>query len=135
MLDPTKKVFQLNWYWKQIYYNKWIIFIFLLQYFIRDFSLWFTLLPHMVHCHILIKSRPIVFFGEGVITSFFKSSAILSPRNKNADDNEHNTQSLFLYLKTYKLESPGTYFLILYFFVRPRGSSKGHFSYSSNNLA
>ena len=42
---------------------------------------------------------------------------MLSTTKKKLDDNEQNTQALFLSLITYNLEASSTDFLILYFFV------------------
>ena len=62
MLNTVKIIFQLNQCWIWRYFKKGIVSIFFLQYFIWEFSSWFTLLSYMIQCHTLSKFNPIICF-------------------------------------------------------------------------
>ena len=52
MVDPVKKIFQLILFLIRIYVKKWIISIFFLQLFTREFSFWFSLIYYKMQPHL-----------------------------------------------------------------------------------
>ena len=60
IVDPAKKIFQLNQFWIWIYVKQGIISILFLQYFIWEFASWFYILSFMIQCHILKEFKPII---------------------------------------------------------------------------
>ena len=65
MVDPVKKIFQLDQYFLWIYSKQGIISIFFLWYFILECASWFSLLSYMIQCHILRKFKPIILLWWG----------------------------------------------------------------------